>query len=56
MQKEKETYILVPVQRTPPPTEKKKGKKKRKKKEVPSTSIELANFDWIVFTPYATPA
>ena len=29
--------------------EKKKGKKKgKKKKEVPSTGIELANFDWIV--------
>ena len=28
---------------------KKKGKKKKeKKKEVPSTGIELANFDWIV--------
>ena len=30
--------------------EKKKRKKKKrgKKKEVPSTGIELANFDWIV--------
>ena len=32
------------IQRTPPPME----KKKRKKKEVPSTGIELANFDFIV--------
>ena len=46
MQKEKETYILVPVQRTPPPMEEKNGKTKKKKKEVPS--IELSNFDWIV--------
>ena len=31
------------------PWRKKKGKKKKeKKKEVPSTGIELANFDWIV--------
>ena len=37
----KGTYI----QRTPPPTEK---KKRKKKKEVPSTGIELANFDFIV--------
>ena len=45
MQKKKGTYI----QRTPPPMEKKKRKeKKEKKKEVPSTGIELANFDWIV--------
>ena len=49
MQKKKGTYI----QRTPPPMEKKKGRKKkekkrRKKNEVPSTGIELANFDWIV--------
>ena len=43
--KKKGTYI----QRTPPPMEKKKGKKKGKKKEeVPSTGIELANFDLIV--------
>ena len=27
---------------------KKRGKKKGKKKEVPSTGIELANFDFIV--------
>ena len=27
---------------------KKREKKKRKKKEVPSTGIELANFDWVV--------
>ena len=27
---------------------KKEKKKKEKKKEVPSTGIELANFDWIV--------
>ena len=40
-----DTYI----QRTPPPKEEKKKKKKRKKKkEVPSTGIELANFDFIV--------
>ena len=45
MQKKKGTYI----QRTPPPMEKKKGEKKRKKKkEVPSTGIDLANFDLIV--------
>ena len=45
MHKKKGTYI----QRTPPPMEKKKReKKKRKKKEVPSTGIELANFDWVV--------
>ena len=44
MPKIKGTYI----QRTPPPMEKKKMKKKMKKKEVPSTGIELANFDWIV--------
>ena len=47
--KKKGTYI----QRTPPPMEKKKGRKKkekkrRKKNEVPSTGIELANFDLIV--------
>ena len=39
--KKKGTYI----QRTPPPMEKKKGKKKE---EVPTTGIELANFDLIV--------
>ena len=39
--KKKGTYI----QRTPPPMEKKKGKKKE---EVPSTGIELANFDLII--------
>ena len=47
MQKKKEgTYI----QRTPPPMEEKKRKKTKgkKKEEVPSTGIELANFDWIV--------
>ena len=38
----KGTYI----QRTPPPMEKKKGKKKE---EVPSTGIELAIFDFIVW-------
>ena len=27
---------------------KRKKKKKEKKKEVPSTGIEIANFDWIV--------
>ena len=27
---------------------KKRKEKKEKKKEVPSTGIELANFDWIV--------
>ena len=43
--KKEGTYI----QRTPPPMEKKKEKKKGKKKEeVPSTGIELANFDFIV--------
>ena len=44
--KKKGTYI----QRTPPPMEKKKGKKKKvkKKEEVPSTGIDLANFDLIV--------
>ena len=43
--KKKGTYI----QRTPPPMEKKKGKKKGEKKEqVPSTGIELANFDFIL--------
>ena len=49
--KKKGTYI----QRTPPPMEKKKRKKKKgktkggkKKEEVPSTGIELANFDFIV--------
>ena len=49
--KKKGTYI----QRTPPPMEKKKGKKKNckkkkveKKEEVPSTVIDLANFDLIV--------
>ena len=33
-------------------------KKKEKKKEVPSTGIELANFDFMSdgFTPYATAA
>ena len=37
------------IQKTPPPMEIKKEKKKGKKKEeVPSTGIELANFDWIV--------
>ena len=37
------------IQRTPPPMEKKKEKKRGKKKEeVPSTGIELANFDFIV--------
>ena len=46
MQKKKGTYI----QRTPPPMEKKKRKKKngKKKEEVPTTGIELANFDLIV--------
>ena len=45
MQKKKGTYI----ERTPPPLEKKKREKKGKKKEeVPSTGIELANFDLIV--------
>ena len=40
-----DTYI----QRTPPPMEEKKRKKKKEKKEeVPSTGIELANFDLIV--------
>ena len=45
LQKKKGTYI----QRTPPPMEKKKRKRKKreKKKEVPSTGIELANFNWI---------
>ena len=43
--KKKGTYI----QRTPPPMENKKGEEKKgEKKEVPSTGIELANFDWIV--------
>ena len=44
--KRKGTYI----QRTPPPMEKKIGEKKMRKKneEVPSTGIELANFDLIV--------
>ena len=28
--------------------EKKRKKKKKEKKKVPSTGIELANFDWIV--------
>ena len=44
--KKKGTYI----QRTPPPMEKKKRGKKngKKKEEVPSTGIELANFDLIV--------
>ena len=44
--KKKGTYI----QRTPPPMEKKKREKKKreKKEEVPSTGIELANFDFIV--------
>ena len=48
------------IQRTPPPMEKKTKEKKteekkteekktkEKKKEVPSTGIELANFDFIV--------
>ena len=38
------------IQRTPPPMEKKKEKKKKgkKKEEVPSTGIELTNFDLIV--------
>ena len=43
------------IQRTPPPMEKKTKEKKteekktkEKKKEVPSTGIELANFDLIV--------
>ena len=42
----KGTYI----QRTPPPMEKKEREKTKrmKKKEVPSTGIELANFDLIV--------
>ena len=46
MQKKKGTYI----ERTPPPMEKKKRKikKREKKEEVPSTGIELANFDWMV--------
>ena len=44
LQKKKGTYI----QRTPPPMEKKNGEKKGKKKEVPSTGIEVANFDCIV--------
>ena len=30
------------------PWRKKKGKKRKTKKEVPSTGIELANFDWVV--------
>ena len=38
----------INIQRTPPPMEKKRKKKEEKKKEVPSTGIELANFDWIV--------
>ena len=43
--KKKGTYI----ERTPPPMEEKKRKKKKEKKEeVPSTGIELANFDLIV--------
>ena len=44
--KKKGTYI----QRTPPPMEKKKRKEKKgkKKEEVPSTGIELANFDFIL--------
>ena len=44
--KKKGTYI----ERTPPPMEKKKRKKKKgkKKEEVPSTGIELANFDLVV--------
>ena len=43
--KKKGTYI----QRTPPPMEKRKRKKKKgkEKEEVPSTGIELANFDLI---------
>ena len=37
------------IQRTPTPMEKKKrGKKKGRQKDVPSTGIELANFDFIV--------
>ena len=44
--KKKGTYI----ERTPPPMEKKKQEKKKwkKKEEVPTTGIELANFDLIV--------
>ena len=46
MPKKKGTYI----QRTPPPMERKKKEKKKGKKneEVPSTGIELANFDFRV--------
>ena len=45
--KKKGTYEYT--RRTPPPMEKKKrGKKKEKKKQVPSTGIDLANFEWIV--------
>ena len=45
MQKKKGTYI----QRPPPPMEEKKRKKKMgKEEEVPSTGIELVNFDWMV--------
>ena len=41
---------ILSLHRTPPPMEKKKKKKKKRKKiqEVPSTGIEIANFDWIV--------
>ena len=45
--KKKGTYI----ERTPPPMEKKKKQEKKKwkkKEEVPTTGIELANFDLIV--------
>ena len=44
--KKKGTYI----QRTPPPMEKKKQEKKnrKKKEQLPTTGIELANFDLIV--------
>ena len=38
------------IQRTPPPMEKKKREKKKgeKKEEVPSTGVELTNFNFIV--------
>ena len=44
--KKKGTYI----ERTPPPMEKKKQEKKnrKKKEQLPTTGIELANFDLIV--------
>ena len=47
MQKKRNIHRL---QKTPPPMEKKKRKEKKgkKKEEVPSTGIELANFDFIV--------